>query len=213
MTGGGGTERRAAATVLVVCTGNICRSPAAELLLRAGLGPQAGIRVASAGTRALVGAPIAPEMAGRLRDRGIDPAGWTASQLDPSAVRNADVVLTMTTDQRTAVVSRTPAAVRRTFTLREFADLAQLSDLDPGGLPADRLTALVAAAPQARARRAQASPGDIEDPYGRAGEVFERVLGEIGTAVDSMLEVLTPAPSHCVMSGRLPDLHSSPASE
>jgi len=183
--------------VLVVCTGNICRSPAAEFLLRAGLDRVAGMEVASAGLRAVVGASIAPQMAERLRERGIDPAGWTASQLDPGEVRSADVVLTMTAEQRAAVVARTPTAVRRTFTLREFADLARLSDLGPAARPADRLTALVAAAPQARARRAaQASLDDIDDPFGREDAVFDRVLAEIDTAVGTVLDVLTPTASH-----------------
>ena len=209
-----GRARGRLASVLVVCTGNICRSPAAELLLRAGLGQGAGIRVASAGIRAMVGASVAPQMAGRLRDRGIDPAGFAARQLDPAEVRGADVVLTMTAEQRAAVVSRTPAAVRRTFTLREFADLARLSDLDPGGGPADRLSALVAAAPLARARRAaQVAQDDIDDPYGRQDEVFERVLAEIETAVGALLDALTMAAlSRCVTCRRPGDLRTSPAS-
>jgi protein-tyrosine phosphatase len=193
----GGAGTRASASLLVVCTGNICRSPAAEFLLRAGLDRVAGMEVASAGLRAVVGASIAPQMAERLRERGIDPAGWTASQLDPAEVRSADVVLTMTAEQRAAVVARTPTAVRRTFTLREFADLARLSDPGPAARPADRLTALVAAAPQARARRAaQASLDDIDDPFGREDAVFDRVLAEIDTAVGTLLDVLTPTASH-----------------
>jgi protein-tyrosine phosphatase len=192
MTSTGGTGTRALASVLVVCTGNICRSPAAELLLRAGLGESAGIRVASAGLRAMVGASVAPQMAQRLRDRRIDPAGFAAQQLDPADVRGADVVLTMTAAQRAAVVSRTPAAVRRTFTLREFSDLARLSDLEPGSGPADRLRALVAATPLARARRtAQVVQDDIDDPYEREDEVFDRVLVEIETVVGALLDVLT----------------------
>jgi protein-tyrosine phosphatase len=198
MTPMGRTGTRTPASVLVVCTGNICRSPAAELLLRAGLG-EAGIRVASVGTRAVAGAPVAPQMAARLRDRGIDPAGFLAAQLDPAEVRSADLVLTMTAEQRAAVVSGTPAAVRRTFTLREFADLAQLSNLEPGSGPADRLGALVAAAPLARARRAaHLAQDDIDDPYGREDEVFDRVLVEIETAVGTLLDVLTLEPSHAV---------------
>jgi protein-tyrosine phosphatase len=197
MTSRGATGTRAPASVLVVCTGNICRSPVAELLLRAGLGEAAGVRVASAGLRAMAGAAVAPQMAERLRKRGIDPAGFVAAQLDPATVRGADVVLTMTAEQRAAVVSRTPAAVRRTFTLREFADLARLSDLEPGSGPADRLTALVAAAPLARARRAaQVAQDDIEDPYQREDEVFDRVLVEIETAVGTLLDVLTRERSH-----------------
>lgn len=185
-------EPRSPCSVLVVCTGNICRSPAAELLLRSAVGPHAGISIASAGTAAVVGAPVEPPMAALLRDRGVDAAGARGRQLDPVEVRTADLVLTMTARHRSTVVSRAPAAVRRTFTLREFADVARLlaDDLDARG-PAERLATLVVEAPRARALRASgAAHDDIEDPYGRSDAVFERVLSEIETAVDAVAAAL-----------------------
>ncbi len=173
--------------VLVLCTGNVCRSPAAELLLRRGLGPAAGVEVTSAGTSALEGEPVAGPMARLLRARGIEPDGFAARQLQPADVRDADLVLTMTTAQRRSVVSSVPGAVRRTFTLVEFAELAAVAEVDrlPGG-PADRIAAVLRAAPRARARRTSTGD-DVEDPYGRPPEVFERVLGAIAAAVDRLL--------------------------
>ena len=53
-------------TVLAVCTGNICRSPAVERLLVAELGPGSDVHVVSAGVGAVVGAPISPPMAALL---------------------------------------------------------------------------------------------------------------------------------------------------
>ena len=67
--------------VLTVCTGNIHRSPAAQYLLAEGFGPHSGILVASAGTRAVVGAPVSDQMAALLRADGIDPAGFAARRL------------------------------------------------------------------------------------------------------------------------------------
>jgi low molecular weight protein-tyrosine phosphatase len=194
MTGGPGARP---VTVLAVCTGNICRSPAAEFLLRAGLGDDAGIEVTSAGISALAGEPVADPMARLLRARGVDPTGFVARQLDPVAVRGADLVLTMTAEQRSAVVGRAPAAVRRTFTLGEFADLSRLVDVTEvrARHSADRLAELVAAAPRARSRRGSRQD-DVEDPYGRPEEVFRRVLAQIEAAVDSLLGVLTPVAHH-----------------
>jgi protein-tyrosine phosphatase len=183
--------------VLVVCTGNVCRSPAAELLLRAGLGDGVGIEVTSAGLHALAAEPVAAPMARLLVDRGVDPIGFTARQLDPAAMRRADLVLTMTTAQRAAVVSRAPAAVRRTFLLREFAELASLTevDADPGD-PAGRLAALVRGAPRARALRPVSGVGipddDVEDPYGRDEDVYLRVMARIDEAVQQLLGRLLP---------------------
>ena len=58
-------------TILTVCTGNLCRSPAAERLLASKLGPT--VKVSSAGTHALVGQPISEPMAALLRDSSLEP--------------------------------------------------------------------------------------------------------------------------------------------
>jgi len=181
--------------VLFVCTGNICRSPAAELLLRAALGTGTGIETASAGVAALVGEPVAAPMARLLRDEGIQTEGFVARQLDPALARSAALVLTMTTDQRATVVSRAPAAVRRTFTLREFVGLVGLAGTpvearDPG----DRLTALVRTATRARGLLAPAAHmHDIEDPYRRTEEVYARVLAQIRHEVADLVGLLDGA--------------------
>ena len=54
-------------SILAVCTGNVCRSPAVERLLASKLGPTVSVR--SAGTHALVGHPISEPMAALLRQR------------------------------------------------------------------------------------------------------------------------------------------------
>ncbi|MGY1606519.1 MULTISPECIES: arsenate reductase/protein-tyrosine-phosphatase family protein [unclassified Geodermatophilus] len=190
--------------VLVVCTGNICRSPAAELLLRAGLGPAAGVEVTSAGLSAPVGEPVAEPMARLLRAQGVDPGVSTARQVQPGAVRDADLVLTMTAAQRRAVVTSVPSAVRRTFTLVEFADVAALVGVArlPGG-PAERIAAALRAAPVARAQRTgTTAEDDIEDPYGRSEDVFSRVLDRIDGAVERLLrELREPALSRAGTAG------------
>lgn len=178
--------------LLVVCTGNICRSPAAELLLRAGLGDNAGIAVASAGLAARVGEPVAAPMARLLAGCGVESAGFVARQLQLPVLHSARVVLTMTAAQRSAVVTRAPSLVRRSFTLHEFADFARLAGDLPGQVePAGRLAALVAAAPRLRALRTGPHDDDVEDPYGRPDEVFDRVLRRITADVAALLAVLT----------------------
>jgi protein-tyrosine phosphatase len=176
-----------APTVLFVCTGNVCRSPAAELLLRNALGPAAGLQVTSAGLGALVGEPVAPPMARLLHERGVDPEGFQARQLDPAQARAAAVVLTMTVQQRAAVVLRVPATVRRTFTLTEFADLLGLVGPPSAGTPGERLAAQVAAAGRGRGLRAVSADDDVEDPYRRPDEVFTRVFARIADTVDRLV--------------------------
>ncbi|MGI3784894.1 MAG: hypothetical protein ACRYG2_29390, partial [Janthinobacterium lividum] len=116
--------------VLCVCEGNSCRSPVAAVLLQQALGPE--VEVASAGTRAVVGARVAPEMAALLEGRSLSGGAFRARQLQPEHLRGAGLVLTMTQRQRAKAASLVPAVVRWTFTLRELARL--LTDVDPAAL-------------------------------------------------------------------------------
>ncbi|MFB8228349.1 low molecular weight phosphatase family protein [Cellulosimicrobium sp. NPDC055967] len=166
-------------SVLVVCTGNICRSPAAQLVLGAALDDS--VVVASAGTGAVVGAPVAPVMARLLSDRGLDPSGFVARSLTEDLVRSGDLVLTMTRRHRAAVLELAPSALRRTFLVTELVSIAErLGTGAPGADDAARLADVAAAAPRARASLdLERDAPDVEDPYGRSEDVYRRVLDRI----------------------------------
>jgi protein-tyrosine phosphatase len=175
--------------ILTVCTGNICRSPAAAAYLSLRLGSDA-VTVGSAGLHALVGEPVAPDMA-RLSHVPLD--GFAARQLTAELVEDADLVLTMTREQRAAVVSKVPAAVRRTFTLAEFAALAEVAERAglPAGSVAERLAALVALAPRLRSQHAHGQGDDIDDPYGGRPADYARAMLRIRAAVERLATALT----------------------
>ncbi|TFV52992.1 low molecular weight phosphatase family protein [Blastococcus sp. TF02A-35] len=170
--------------VLLLCTANVCRSPLAEVLLRAELGPGTDVDVSSAGVRARPGDLACATMA---EVAGVAPSGSPARQVDPRLLQQADLVLTMTRTHRAAAVDLAPAALRRTFTLREFADLAVLAaggtDLPAAGSPGRRLADLVVAAPRARAGRVAGAHDDIPDPHGLGPAEHERAGAEIRRAV------------------------------
>lgn len=106
--------------ILVVCTGNICRSPVAAQLLAAGL-DRGGVGVTSAGVGAVVGSDIGEGMMDALGRAGVSAGPHEARQATEALISGADLVLTMDTDQRSWILGRVPAALRRTYTLREFA--------------------------------------------------------------------------------------------
>ena len=174
------------ATVLVVCTGNICRSPAVERLLAHALGPESGVGVGSAGVRAVVGAPMSAPMVELVEAAGASAAGFTARQVTTPLVQNADLVLAMTRSHRAALVELVPAAVRRTFTLRELARL--LADVDPEALPSgpvpERLAALLPLAAAQRGRRTvDAREDDVVDPYGGGSRLYALAFRQLEPAV------------------------------
>jgi protein-tyrosine phosphatase len=160
--------------ILHVCTGNICRSPMAEHLMRAGLeqrlGPRAvAFQVASAGTLGFVGEMMQPFTGTTLAARGVNGAAFRARRLNEDLIAGADLVLGATREHRAAVVTLHPRASRRTFTLREFDRL--LSAVDPASLPTGdlraRAEAVVAGALAHRGLIRPPAPedDDIADPY------------------------------------------------
>ena len=182
-------------TVLLVCTGNICRSALAERLSRAflneALGEHAGeVRLVSAGVGAVVGSGMHPDSALVLRGLGGDPDDFRARQLVDDMAIDADLTLTMTRAHRREVLKVAPRALSRTFTLREAADLLQLvgDDVDlPGENLAERARALVRAMGMARSQRqSDSEDDDILDPIGRPLEVHQ----EVGEAVAAALIVV-----------------------
>jgi protein-tyrosine-phosphatase len=129
--------------VLCVCTSNVCRSPAAELLLRAGLRRRLGeraareIEVRSAGIWASEGHPIEPGTAKALRAYGVSAADVAAVRSAPlrrDAVAAADLVIGAAAEHVRGVWRLQIAARYRTFTLGELAVLA--ATIDPDTLPA-----------------------------------------------------------------------------
>lgn len=104
--------------ILTVCTGNICRSPAAEFLLRQRI-ERTGKRVEarSAGIGALVNHPAEEAIRAMMNARGVDLSTHRASQLTPARLRWAELVLVMEKHHRDAVLAMDPTARGKTFLL------------------------------------------------------------------------------------------------
>ncbi len=102
--------------VLTVCVGNICRSPAAQYLLRHSL---PGLRVSSAGLGALVGRPISGNMHQLLVARGIDASAHRAQPLAEWMVRQASLVLVAEQSHRQRIERLYPFARGKVFRLCE----------------------------------------------------------------------------------------------
>jgi protein-tyrosine phosphatase len=115
--------------VLMVCHGNLCRSPMAAALLQQRV---EGLRVGSAGLAAEVGQPAATEAVAVLSEMGIDIQAHRATQLTRQIANDAELILTMTAAQTRSLQSLYPLMRGRIFSIRGFDD----TDIDdPMGMP------------------------------------------------------------------------------
>jgi len=136
-------RRLSRVVILLVCTGNTCRSPMAEALTRKLLAErlgcgveqveERGVAVMSAGLSAMFGGRAAPEAIATMAREGLDLASHVSQPLTEQLVRNADVVLAMTRSHRDAIVSQWPdVAGRAHLLMRDGDDVA-----DPIGCPVE----------------------------------------------------------------------------
>lgn len=108
----------------MVCTGNICRSPLAEALLRAELAKRGvdGVTVSSAGTGASDGTPASNSSYLVGLEHGLDLSGHRARGLTPAVVAESDIILTMSNHHTDQVEDQ--GGVGRVCLLGEFAGLS-----------------------------------------------------------------------------------------
>ncbi|WP_432837681.1 low molecular weight phosphatase family protein [Dactylosporangium sp. CA-092794] len=187
--------------LLYVCVGNVCRSVLAERMTRRELernAPFAGLfRVGSAGTRCRGSRPMHPYTARLLADRTADTSGFAARRLTAELVRHTDLVLTATVRERDDVLGLLPAAIRRTFTIKEFARLvaraADAGDYRPAD-PVERARQIVVDALRWRGRvpyrvDGDPLPDDIPDPD-RTVEAFQACAATVDRAVQAIVPAL-----------------------
>jgi len=186
--------------ILFVCTGNTCRSPLAEGLMRK-LAEEAGvsIEVRSAGVYASDGATISKHSASILREQGAH-AELLSSALSRDHVGWADLILTMTTGHKGVLLQRYPEAVEKTFALKEFVEdtaevLAAIQERER--LIAEMQLKVALSQPissddrQRLERLERLIPSyDISDPYGGSLEQYRRTAAEIEAGLRKLLERL-----------------------
>lgn len=189
--------------IMTVCTGNICRSPLAEQLLRTRLADLPA-RVTSAGTYGLDAAEMTIEAQELAHLNGVAAdmaAAHRSRMMAETHLSSPDLILAMAREHRRRVVEMAPARLRSAFTLREFARLAFDTEdaeirgaADAAGTDASpRLRAAVAAV---AAHRGLSLPpvdpedDDVIDPYRRSWKTYELSASQLVPAIDQVVRVV-----------------------
>jgi len=131
--------------ILLVCTGNTCRSSMAEALLKKLIEEKkevfGEIEVTSAGTYAMEGAKASPQAVVVMKEMDIALEEHRSTPITEELVKEADLILTMTLNHKNALVCMAPEVKEKTFTLKEFVaegmgnvgEFHHLDILDPFG--------------------------------------------------------------------------------
>jgi len=151
-------------TVLFVCTGNVCRSPMAEGLLRNALKGSNRIRVVSAGVGAIDGQAPSSHAVQALLELGIDISRQRSRMLTGELVGLADYIFGMTHGHVDAINLLYPQAADKTFLLREFDETLDVFEKD------------------------------ISDPIGGSYEVYRECRDQIEQGIASMMKFIDQAP-------------------
>jgi protein-tyrosine phosphatase len=177
----------------MVCTGNICRSPMAEWLLRAHLEERgAEANVHSAGTLQWEGAPPAQAVAA-MQERGIDMSAHRSRALRASLIADADLVLCMTRNHLWAVTTHDPGAAERTFLVGELVRLgAKVGPREPGESVREWAARAAAARPTGAGTVGLATD-EVPDPLGEADSVFRSTAERLDADLRALADLLAPA--------------------
>jgi len=177
-------------SILVVCTGNVCRSPMAEGLLHNAFVRRLGDRapeVSSAGTMGWEGSPAMPEAVEAAGEKGVDLHGHVARRLELPMLPDADLVIAMSQEHREEIERIAPEAGGRTFTLKELTRLVE--SLPDDGTDLDRRLDAAAAL---RRDGFEGNPldEDVSDPLGLPLDTYRAVAWELGAWIERLTDGL-----------------------
>ncbi|PWH06150.1 hypothetical protein DEO23_10110 [Brachybacterium endophyticum] len=187
--------------ILVVCTGNVIRSPFAAALMQASFDAHlpGRVEVGSAGTASRRGQPVDGWTREELEGRGLDASAHRSRMLTAPDLRAADLVLGMTEQHTRAALELAPSGLRVTFMLtalqRIVVNCDGIVELDPDDDPTvgptGRMRSVIRAAD--RCRELGAGARAVQDPRGLGIEVHREAIAQVDAAAAAIVTALLSA--------------------
>lgn len=168
-----------------VCTGNVCRSAFAAAYLGsrlAAIDPGA-FAVTSSGTGWHEDLRVPRQIHALAEVHGVSMGGHRGRYAVEEDFRAADVILAATREHRRDVLRQTPEAMKRTFTMREFASLLHFLGTRPGTDP----QAWRDAVREAASKRPRVQAEDVPDPFGGPQSAYDDMAEAILPALDAIV--------------------------
>jgi protein-tyrosine phosphatase len=176
----------------VLCTGNICRSPMAEVLLADALDRRGvAAHVSSAGLLE-DGRPVSEHSVTCMADRGLDLAGHTSRVITADLLDGADLVVGMERRHVREAAVLAPGSWERSFTLRELARRATGAGPRPTDVSLADWLAQLAADRTPSAHLGSSGDDDVADPIGRSLRTYRRCATDLEQLVATVVDHLWP---------------------
>jgi protein-tyrosine phosphatase len=184
--------------VLLVCTGNICRSPMAEGLLRARFADRGIDATVSSAGLAFDDRPATPDAIRAASAHAVDIRDHRSRIIDASMVSAADLIIGMERMhvREAIVLSRERAG--RCFTLKELVRRSADAGPRAPGESLERWLERVAAGRRTMDLLGESAADEVADPYRQSEAVYQRCVAEIADLVDQLVGLGWPGASEGV---------------
>ena len=177
----------------MLCTGNVCRSPLAESLLRQALAARAlPVAVRSAGLLS-DGRPVPRPGLEVAAARGFDLSAHESRRMTAAVVRDADLILGMARQHVLEAVALDPEVWPKAFTLKELVRRGEAAGARPADVAVEGWLDRLHDGRRRDELLGESVADDVADPIGRPRRAYEQMAVELDDLVGRLVDLLWPA--------------------
>jgi len=181
--------------LLVLCTGNICRSPMAEGLLRAKLRARGVPAVVVSAGLSFDDRPATDDAVDAAAAFGVDITAHRSQIVSPGLLQGADLVIAMERLHAREAFVLERACIERCFTLKELVRRGEAAGARRPDEPLERWLQRAGGGRRPMELIGSSDDDDIADPYRRGRAVYDETIAQIDALLDRLVDLAFPAAS------------------